>query len=177
MSHSSFFSSLFQNPLFRPPAKWYHEKQDKKVLSLEQKGFSMIHQSNFPPSIGQALAALAEFLTVHSISWESAMQSRDQIASPSPERQALFSLAFSFIAFARWLPDALLVFKNDEQKEIVYANPALVQLFECASLDEWLAYVNRSFPKSLRSKTAPGSETRSSAHPRLPHPLPTASGR
>ena len=73
------------------------------------------------------------------------MQSRDQIASPSPERQALFSLAFSFIAFARWLPDALLVFKNDEQKEIVYANPALVQLFECASLDEWLAYVNRSF--------------------------------
>ncbi|WP_290138953.1 response regulator [uncultured Dubosiella sp.] len=105
----------------------------------------MIHQSNFPPSIGQALAALAEFLTVHSISWESAMQSRDQIASPSPERQALFSLAFSFIAFAQWLPDALLVFKNNEQKEIVYANPALVQLFGCASLDEWLAYVNRSF--------------------------------
>ncbi|MCI9518236.1 MAG: response regulator [Clostridia bacterium] len=43
------------------------------------------------------------------------------------------------------LPGGFLIYRADGEEEIIYANDALINIFECENLDDFKSYVNNSF--------------------------------
>lgn len=54
-------------------------------------------------------------------------------------------LAFGLQDIAMHLPGAILIYKADEQEEILFANLELIHLFDCDTLEEFLTYTNGTF--------------------------------
>lgn len=54
-------------------------------------------------------------------------------------------LAFNLKNVARNLPGAILVYKADEDKRILFANEELISMFECSNMDEFMEYTNGNF--------------------------------
>ena len=54
-------------------------------------------------------------------------------------------LAFNIKNVARYIPGAILVYKADSDKKILYANDELIKLFECENLEDFMEYTGGTF--------------------------------
>ncbi len=54
-------------------------------------------------------------------------------------------LAFNIKNVARYIPGAILVYKADSDKKILYANDELIKMFECENLEDFMDYTGGTF--------------------------------
>ena len=59
--------------------------------------------------------------------------------------EASSGLAAAFVQFMNEMPGGFLIYCADKREKILYANQALLRIFQCADMDEFRAHTNNSF--------------------------------
>lgn len=76
----------------------------------------------------------------------SLLRSPESVANKLSESEAAyFQTAVEIKDFIDKLPGGFLIYRADEKEEIIYANDALINIFECKSFAEFKEYVKNSF--------------------------------
>ena len=54
-------------------------------------------------------------------------------------------MAESFVRFMDEMPGGFLIYRAGQGEEIIYANQALLRIFQCATMEEFMAHTGGSF--------------------------------
>lgn len=112
----------------------------------KQKGFTifMLHHS-INTSMILALTTLTDLLDINHLSWEDAPAHFDMLLKRYPTQKKLLLFAFQAIELMDSMPGGFLLYKDNPDQTILFANKTLIKLFQYETFDELKKHTKNSF--------------------------------
>lgn len=96
----------------------------------------MLHHS-INTSMILAITTLTDLLAINHISWEDAPAHFDMLLKRYPTQKKLLLFAFQAIELMDSMPGGFLLYKDNPDQTILFANKTLIKLFQYETFDEF----------------------------------------
>lgn len=104
----------------------------------------MLHHS-INTSMILAITTLTDLLAINHISWEDAPAHFDMLLKRYPTQKKLLLFAFQAIVLMDSMPGGFLLYKDNPDQTILFANKTLIKLFQYETFDEFKKHTKNSF--------------------------------